>query len=105
MKTILQNNHKTQQYLRTLTPIYIVALWARYGVDQFYFSGKFRKDLDTDGKIVYIPLVWQYNDHNGTADQYELVPITHTTTGFIKMWTFQQEAAAQFATYLNKDIT
>ena len=44
MKTILQNNHKTQQYLKTLTPIYIVALWARFGVEQFYFSGKFRKD-------------------------------------------------------------
>lgn len=105
MKTILQNNHKTQQYLRTLTPIYIVALWARYGVDQFYFSGKFKEEFGADGKIIYTPLVWQYNDHNGETDQYELVPITYTTTGFIEMWTFQQEAAAQLATYLNKNIT
>lgn len=48
-----------------------------------------------------IPLVYMYNDHNGTADQYELVPITRVTTGYILMWSFSEQQAHYIANRMN----
>lgn len=92
-KKLPGSSPKTTAYLSKLPKVYLVACWARYGVRTFPFAGKF---VTKDGKL--IPLVYDYDDHNGTCDYYWLRPITHTTTGFIKGWSFQinlAEAAAE----------
>lgn len=103
MKTTLPNNKKTTDYLEKLTPIYIVGRWAHWGVLGFWFSGKFSEIRDPySGKMEYHPMVWMYNDHNGIADQYELVDIFHTTSGSIHSWTFSKESADVMADFLER---
>ena len=89
MKKILENNKKTKEYLNNLSKIYLVGCWAKYGVMEFPFAGKYIKENGKD-----IPLVYNYNDCNGACDQYWLEKITNTTTGWILCWT-QYEAAAR----------
>ena len=96
MKHILQNNEKTKEYLDSLPRIYLVACWAHYGVREFPFQ-KFKR-----GTVM--PMVWNYNDHNGYADQFELIPIEYTTTGFIYTWTFQKDVAEKLADVLEKEM-
>lgn len=102
MRKILPNNLKTKHYLDTLTKIYIIALWAKWGVREYHFSGKFREmyNKHTD-KTEYMPLVWHYDDHNGTADQWELIPLAYVTTGEIRGWTFSRSVAEAACNRLN----
>lgn len=85
MKKILKNNQKTEKFLNKLPKIYLVVTWAHAGYREYPFSGKHNKEG--------IPLVYFYDDHNGTSDNYYLIPITDTTTGFIDGWTFSAEEA------------
>lgn len=97
MRKILKNNTKTKQYLNSLLKVYITACWAnKWGIREFSFSGKFEKENNT-----YIPLVYDYNDHNGTADQWELVRLDFTTTGYIADWSFNRMVAEDLAKYYN----
>ena len=98
MKTVLKNNAKAAKYLSKLPKIYLVACWARYGVWDLIWSGKFIKDKDT-GHLE--PLVWHYNDHNGTADNWYLRPLHNVTTGFIMTWTQDRCIAESIANALN----
>ena len=100
MKKVLKNNAKTKEYLNSLPKIYITGCWARWGIMEFPFTGKFYKEVYND-KITYIPLVYVYNDHNGTADQWELKRIDFTTTGIIADWTFNKRIAKSLAEYYN----
>lgn len=93
---ILKNDFKTLKYLDKLRKIYIVAYWAKWGVMEFHFSGKFDKKT-------FEPLVWQYNDHNGICDQFELIPLHWVTTGEVITYTFNQETAKKIANSLNKE--
>ena len=87
MRKILKNNTKTKQYLNSLPKVYITACWAnKWGVREFPFSGKFEYD---------------YNDHNGTADQWELIRMDFTTTGYIADWSFNRMVAGDLAKYYN----
>lgn len=99
MKTIMPRTKRNLDKLEKLDTIYMVGIWARAGVREFWNSGKVNKDG--------IPLVYNYDDHNGTADQYELVPITWTTTGTILCWTTSKTYAQYLADAVNaydKDI-
>ena len=101
MKKILKNNEKTNEYLKSLTPVYIIACWANWGIREYPFSGEFTKVKYPGQKDwIYIPLVWDYNDHNGYADQYELIRLDHTTTGHIFDWTFNKHTAEILVKYL-----
>ena len=98
MKNILDNSKETRDYLNSLRKVYLVACWAKYGVMEFPFSGKY-KDKDH-----LQPLVWQYDDLNGTADNWYLRPIDDTTTRSIYLWTFSKEDAYRIAEKKNAKI-
>ena len=93
MKKVLQNNEENRKLITELPKVYIIGCWARWGVRGFPFV-KLNKNL--------IPLVYNYNDYNGTADQWELIPITYTTTGYIFDWSFSEERAKYIAELFNK---
>lgn len=96
MRKVLQHNEKTKKYLDKLPKMHIVALWANWGVMSFPFSGKYK----VKNGISY-PLVWDYDDHNGTEDNWYLRPIDWVTTGFIITWTQSEGAAERIADALN----
>ena len=94
MRKILPNSPKTKKYLEKLPKIYVIGCWAGFGVVTHYFSGKFAKDGTT-------PLVWDYEDCNGTCDEYRLRNLHHTTTGRIFAWTNTEETAQYIANQMN----
>ena len=98
MKKVLKNNEKTAQFLSKLPRLYMVGYWARYGVWDLYWSGKWEKNPHNEHME---PLVWNYDDHNGTADNWYLVPIRFVTTGQIIMWTEDKVVAESIASALN----
>lgn len=96
MKRIIEGDDiQTIEKMNKLPKIYIVACWAHWGVRSYPFV-----TLDADN----VPLVWNYNDHNGTADQYELVPLRHVTSASIFTWTFNEEAANKIAQLMEEDM-
>ena len=98
MKKVLENDEKTAAYLNSLPKMYMVGCWAGYGVWDFPWSGKWEKNPYT-GHME--PLVWYYNDHNGTADNWYLGPIRHVTSGVVVMWTEDRVVAKNIASALN----
>lgn len=99
----LPYNQKTKDKLAKLPKIYLVACWAHYGVLDFPFSGKYKKVKDADGPLVrYIPLVWDFDDHNGVYPEYVLRPITWTTTAAIKGWVRDEQQAKETAEFCEK---
>ena len=99
LEKILENNSKTREYLDGLPKIYLVVRWIGYGVLDFPFTGEFVKDGIT-GEME--PVVYAYNDHNGTADQWELKQITNTTSGWCYCWTERETVANRIADALNE---
>lgn len=100
MKKVLKNNSKTKEYLDSLPKIYLVGCWARYGVRDYPFTGKY--EIDKYGTS--IPLVYDYDDFNGTCDNYYLRKIDHVTTGQIIMWTQSPSIAFKVAELFNKEM-
>ena len=100
MKKCLNNTAKTQKYLASLPKIYLVACWAKYGVREYYFSGKYERNENG----IDIPLVYHYDDCNGTCDNYWLRRINHTTTGSIVLWTQMKSVASKVAELFNKEM-
>ena len=99
----LPDNQKTKDKLAKLPKIYLIACWARYGVLEFPFSGKYKKVKDADGPLVrYIPLVWDFDDHNGVYPEYVLRPITWTTTAAIRGWVRNEQQAKDTAEFCEK---
>lgn len=98
MRKVLKNKPKTRAYLDKLPKIHMVGCWARYGVLTFPFTGKY---VVRDG--ISIPLVYDYDDHNGTCDNYYLRRLDYTTTGSVIMWTQNEKVANRIAESLNKD--
>lgn len=96
MRKVLKNNKRAKTKLEKLPKVYLIACWAKWGVMEFPFV-KFNKDK--------IPLVYDYDDHNGTADQWELRRIDLTTTGWIYGWTFSKEEADIIAEQQNGRIS
>ena len=84
MKKILENSKETKEYLNSLPKAYIAACWAGWGILDFPFSGKYEDKEKT------IPLVWDHFDFNGAADEWHLISIYDTTTGFIAGWSFNE---------------
>ena len=99
MVTRLENNKVTKEKLDNLQDIYLIVCWIDYGYLTFKDSGltEYDKDLKVD-----VPLVWQYDDFNGTDDAYYLRPITLTTTGSIHTWTYDKDLAKNLIERLNK---
>lgn len=96
MKKVLKDNKKTKKYLESLPKIYIVGHWAKYGVQDYPFTGKY---IEIDG--ISVPLVYKYYDGNGTCSQWNLTRISHVTTGAVIMWTQNKSIAERVASALN----
>lgn len=93
---VLDNSPKTKAYLDKLKRIYLIGCWAHYGVREHYFSGKYADKDKTK------PLVYDYDDHNGTCDNWYLREIDDTTTGYVWGWTFNKKDAERIANNLEK---
>lgn len=93
----LKNTKKNKDKLAKLPKIYLVACWARYGVLEFPFSGRYKKINKKP-----VPLVWDYDDHNGTYPEYVLRPITWTTTAAIRGWVRDEQQAKDTAEFCEK---
>ena len=93
----LPHNQKTKDKLAKLPKIYLIACWARYGVLEFPFSGRYKKINKKP-----VPLVWDFDDHNGTYPEYVLRPITWTTTAAIRGWLRDEQQAKDTAEFCEK---
>ena len=93
----LKNTKKNKDKLAKLPKIYLVACWARYGVLEFPFSGRYKKINKKP-----VPLVWDFDDHNGTYPEYVLRPITWTTTAAIRGWVRDEKQAKDTAEFCEK---
>ena len=93
----LPHNQKTKDKLAKLPKIYLIACWARYGVLEFPFSGRYKKINKKP-----IPLVWDFDDHNGTYPEYVLRPITWTTTAAIRGWVRDEQQAKDTVEFCEK---
>ena len=102
MRKVLKNTAKTKAYLDSLPKIYMVGCWAKYGVREYPFTGKYEQDKYNDN--ISVPLVYNYDDHNGTCDNYYLRQLTSVTTGSIIMWTQNKAVADKVAELLNKEM-
>ena len=100
MKKILKNTERTKAYLDSLPKIYMVGQWAHYGVREYPFTGEY--NFNSDG--VSIPLVYYYEDHNGTCDNWYLRRLDQTTSGGVVMWTQNKNVADKVAELFNKEI-
>lgn len=100
MRNVLKNTPKTKVYLDSLPKIYMVGKWAKYGVREYPFTGKYKYD---EFNNISVPLVYDYDDFNGTCDNYYLRGITSTTTGLIVMWTQLKSVADKVAELFNKE--
>ncbi len=90
LKKKLERNEINTKYVDSLPKVYLVATWAKTGVWELPFAGDFAFDKYAQ---CLVPLVYQYDDMNGTEDNYYLRKITSTTAGFIIGWTFDKEEA------------
>lgn len=99
MRKVLKNNKHTKAFLNSLPKIYLVGCWARYGVYDYPFTGKYY----TNEQGISIPMVYDYDDHNGTCDNWYLRRLDHVTTGKILLWTQSEGMANKVAELLNKE--
>ena len=93
MKKVIYGYNKGKKKLAKLPRLYIVGLWAHYGVMDRPLSNK----TDERG----IPLVWDYVDCNGYQDKWILVPVDYITTGWICAWTVSKDRAESLAEAMN----
>lgn len=75
----LPDNQKTKDKLAKLPKLYIICCLAHTGCLEYPFTGKY----DENG----IPLVYQFDDHNGAYWEYRLTKATEVTTGYVHEWT------------------
>ena len=99
MKKVLKNTAKTKKYLDSLPKIYMVGLWAKYGVREYPFTEKYFSENGFS-----IPLVYYYDDCNGTCDNWYLRRIDRVTTGQVLLWTQSKSVASKVAELFNKEL-
>ena len=75
--------------------IYIVVLWAKWGV----VPVKYTKKIDKNGD----PLIIYYTDCNGVQDLYYITQWYNETTGITIAYFFNEKEAKSLAQKLNKE--
>lgn len=98
-RKILKNTHKTKAYLDSLPKVYGIFLWAKWGILELPWSGKYTKGS------IKVPLVYNYYDANGTCDEYHLVPITRCSSGRFWDWYEGKENAKEIQCILNEALS
>lgn len=99
MKKVLKNTPKTKTYLDSLPKIYLVGCWAKYGVREFPFTEKYFSENGFS-----VPLVYDYDDFNGTCDNWYLRRLNYVTIGQIIMWTQNKAVADKVVELFNKEL-
>ena len=99
MKKVLKNTAKTKVYLDSLPKIYLVGCWAKYGVREYPFTEKYFSENGFS-----VPLVYDYDDHNGTCDNWYRRRLDYVTTGQIIMWTQNKAVADKVVELFNKEM-
>lgn len=99
MKKKLKWTEKNRAYVDSLPKIYLIGFWANWGAMELPFVGKFVYDEELKQ---HVPLVYDYDDHNGTEPAWYLRKITYTTTGQILTWTENKLAAELICSKLRK---
>lgn len=97
LKAHLEYNDKNNKYIQSLRKVYLVGYWASYGVLEFPYSGKMVED-DLFGMA---PLVYDFDDHNGTYGEYVLRKINEVTSGGTITYCFNKEIAEMLVDKLN----
>ncbi len=97
-RKILKNTPKTKKYLDRLPKVYGIFLWAKWGMLELPWSGKY-----TRGSIK-VPLVYNYYDANGTCDEWHLVPITSCSSGGFWDWYDDKKIAKEAQGLLNEAL-
>ena len=94
LKKHIECTSENKAYIESLPKIYLIGCWARYGIRECANT----LQVDKEG----IPLVYNYNDHNGCYEEYELVPIHRVTTGQVYAWSTSEKAARHIADLMNE---
>jgi hypothetical protein len=84
MRKVIKNTVQAKKYFKTLPKLYSIFLWAKWGILELPWSGKYNRDG--------ISLVYIYRDRNGECDEYYLDTINNASSGGFWGW------------YENKDI-
>lgn len=90
---------KNREKVEKSQSVYIVARWAKWGVQEYGWTGKWSYYMGTQRMN---PVVYYYNDHNGEYEEYQEIDVFYTTTGQIFMWTFDKWVANTVAQMLNE---
>lgn len=93
---VLENTKETREYLDSLPRIYLVVRYFKIAILEFPFVGKYEKAGKREkDHCDLVPLVYVYDDCNGTCDNYFLRKITNTTTVSIIDWCYSLEEAKE----------
>lgn len=98
LKEHLKDNSKNNKYIQSLRKVYLVGYWARYGALAFPYAGK----MVENNEFGLIPLVYDFDDHNGTYGEYVLRELNQVTTGQIITYTFNEHIANSIAEQYNE---
>jgi hypothetical protein len=97
MKKVLENNAKTKEYLDSLPKLYGIFLWAKWGILELPWTGKYNKDG--------IPLVYIYHDCNGECDEFYLGHIRQASSGGFWGWYEDKNVAKAEQEKLNEALS
>ena len=97
LRRVCKNTLKTKKYLDNLPKIYGIFLWAKWGMLELPWTGKYDKKT---GK----PLVYIYYDGNGICDEYHLAPIHHASSGSLWNWYYTKDEAKEIQNKLNERL-
>ena len=94
LRKIRKSTPHTKKYLDSLTKIYGLFHWAKWGILELPWTGKYNKETG-------LPLVYIYYDGNGTCDEFHLSTIDKASSGSFWNWYSTKENAAFMQEVLN----
>ena len=96
LRKIRKSTPRTKKYLDSLPKIYGIFLWAKWGMLELPWTGKYNKEGE--------PLVYIYYDANGMCDEYHLAPIQHVSSGAFHGWYKDYNTAYDIQLELNDKL-
>lgn len=100
LKEHLEYNDKNYKYIQSLKKVYLIGYWARYGIREYPYAG----EMVEDKVFSYTPLVYDFDDHNGTYGEWILRKINDVTTGGVIIYCFNKELAEQLVDIYNEKV-
>ena len=90
---------RTSRKVEACKKVYLIVCYAQWCVREFPWTGKWEDFADMP-----VPIVWDYDDHNGAFEEYAKRNIYYTTTGVIHDWTFNKNAAERVVKAFNRRL-